>query len=118
MGSVNLKEREVDCGDEQEESHKVVPVQLLVLEKDSDKDGEDGECDDLLNDLELHERERSSVLDIADAVGRHHKHILKQGDAPREEDDPDQWPVSADALGLQFEVSIPCERHDDVAHDQ
>ena len=98
--SLNLEEGEVDCGDEQKECYEVVPVQVLVLEKDGHQDGEHSERDNLLNDLELHETEGTSVFGIANAVGRYHEHILKQSDAPREENDSNQWPVCADALGL------------------
>lgn len=116
--SVHLKEREIHSGDKQEESHKVIPVQMFVFEKDGHKDGEDCERDHLLDDLELHEAEWPTILRIPDSVGWHHKQILKQGNTPREQDDNNQWPVCTDALALQFEVSIPCEGHDNVAHNE
>lgn len=58
----------------------------LILEEDQHEDGEDGQREELLDDLELPEVERSAVADEADAVGGHHEGILDQRDAPAEED--------------------------------
>ena len=42
----------------------------LALEYEQDDDGEDGEGDDFLDDLELDEIERTAVLGVTYAVGR------------------------------------------------
>ncbi len=70
-GSLRFHEDEVDGGDEAEGGGGVVPVELLVLEDEVGDDGEDHQRDALLNDLELDEVEGASVVDEADAVGRH-----------------------------------------------
>ena len=48
---------------------KVVPLQALALEEEGREDGEDQKGDNLLNDLQLHECEGTSVACEAYAVG-------------------------------------------------
>ena len=48
----------------------------LILEEDQHEDGEDGQREELLDDLELPEVERAAVADEADSVGRHHEAVL------------------------------------------
>lgn len=74
--SASLVEHEVHRQHQADEGGKVVPVQRLALEEDGGEEGENHQCDDLLNDLELHQREGTSVLDEADAVGGHLEGIL------------------------------------------
>ena len=62
-------EDEVDGGDEAEGGGSVVPMELLVLEDEVGYDGEDHQRDALLDDLELHEVEGTTIVDEAEAVG-------------------------------------------------
>ena len=78
----------------------MVPVKGLALETEGDDDGEDGQGNDLLNDLELHKVEGTSVDGRTDAVRRDLKAILKKGDAPREENDGYEGPVATDTRFL------------------
>ena len=57
----------------------------LVLEEDQHEDGEDGQREELLDDLELPEVKGTAVVNEADAVGRHHEAVLDQRDTPAEE---------------------------------
>ena len=77
-----LHKHEIDGGDDAEESGCVVPVEALVLEHHVGDDGEDEERDALLYDLQLYEREGSSVAFKADAVGRHLTAVFEEGDEP------------------------------------
>lgn len=54
----------------------MIPVQRLTLEEDGGEEGENHQRDDLLNNLELHQREGTAVFNEADAVGGHLKGIL------------------------------------------
>lgn len=72
----------------------MVPMELLSLEKDVGNDAEDDERDDLLNDLQLHERERSAVADEADSVGWHLTAVFEEGNCPRESNDSDEGPMA------------------------
>jgi len=57
-------------------------MQLLPLEDDVGNDAEDNQGDDFLYDFELHQSERSSVVDEADTVGWHQEAVLDACDAP------------------------------------
>lgn len=96
----------------------MVPVQVFVLEEHRHEDGEHRERYDLLYHLELDEREWASILGKPDAVGWHHEQVLEKGDAPREEDDHNEWPMGANSHLLQFQVAVPSKRHHGVAEQQ
>ena len=93
-------------------------MQRLALEEQRGEHSEDDERDDLLDDLELHERERSSVADETDAVRRNLARILEERDAPRKEDDGKQGPMGGDLHLLQLQVPVPGEGHEDVGNDE
>ena len=96
----------------------MVPVEGLALEDQNREQGEDGQGDYFLYYLELDEVEGAAVVHEAYAVGGDLEGILEEGDAPREEDDPDQGPVVDELHLLQLEVSVPCESHEYVGHHQ
>ena len=75
----------------------MVPMQMGALEHDVGNDAEDSQRDALLNDLQLDEVKRTTVLDEAETVGRYLTAVLEEGDAPREDDDANEWPVAAGA---------------------
>lgn len=60
----------------------MIPVQTLTLEQDIGNGCEDNKAYALLDNLELNQRERSSIALEAYAVGRHLTTILEKGDAP------------------------------------
>lgn len=108
---INGKYKEYKC-------HEVVPMQCLTLEKYRGEDGEDDERDDLLDDLQLHEREWSAVARESDAVGRNLTGIFGQGNEPREQDDAEERPVGDDLHFLKFQMPVPCEGHEDVGYHE
>ena len=69
-------EHEVHRQHQADKSGKMIPVQRLTLEEDGGEEGENHQRDDLLNNLELHQREGTAVFNEADAVGGHLKGIL------------------------------------------
>ena len=111
-----LHEDEIDGSDEADECRSVVPMQALALEEQVGDDGEDDERHALLNPLELHQCEWTAVVDEAIAVGWHLAAVFKEGYRPTEDDDSKQRPVAAHARLLQLEMSIPSQRHKNVAH--
>ena len=113
-GEMLFQEGEEDGEDEEGESDEVVPVDGLPLEDEQDDDGEDREGDDFLDDLELDEVERASVLGVTDAVGGDGQAVLEESYAPREQDDQDERPSGRNLHFTQFEMPVPCERHEDV----
>ena len=96
----------------------MVPLQGLSLEQEHGDDGKDRQGDDFLDDLELHEVERASVLDETDPVGGYLGAILEKRDTPGEEDDAEQRPALGDFHFLQFEVAVPGQGHESVGDNE
>ena len=92
----------------------MVPMQSFALEQDSGENGKDNQRDDLLNDLQLHQRERASIAGKAHAVGRDLKRIFSQGYAPRKQNHRIQRPAGRHLHLLQLQVAIPGKGHEDV----
>ena len=92
----------------------MVPLDGLALEQEGDDDGEDGQGDHFLDDLELHQVEGTAVALEADPVRRDREAVFEEGDAPGENDDQNQRPVRGDFHLLQFEMAIPGKRHENV----
>ena len=85
------------------------------MERDGGEDDEDHEGDDFLDDLELHEVERSSVALETDAVGGYLQAVLEERNAPGEEDDEDQRGGAGEEAGLlQLKMAVPGECHEDI----
>ena len=70
------------CGYQAGSGGGVIPAQVGA-KVEGREDGEDTECDDLLDDLELNGREAGG----ADAVGGNLEQIFEKGNAPTDEDD-------------------------------
>ena len=97
----------------------MVPLQRLAAEEHDGEDGKDGDGDYLLYHLELHEREGTAITHKTHAVGRYLTGIFKERQEPTDEDDDVERGVVGDELHLlQLQVTIPCERHEDVRHDE
>lgn len=79
---IGLQETEENCQNNASERHDVVPMDRLVLEHQGTDNREHGQGNALLDDLQLHEAERSSVDIGADTVGRNHRRILKERHPP------------------------------------
>ena len=62
----------------------MIPFDLHMEGNDGEQD-KDGKSDNLLNDLQLHEVERSSVADKSHAVGGNLQAVFEEGNRPRED---------------------------------
>ena len=93
-------EHQIDGTNDEEEGQNVVPMQMGALEHDVGNDAEYSQRDALLNDLQLNEVKRATVLDEAKTVGRNLTAVFKEGNAPREDDNADEGPVAAGARFL------------------
>ena len=60
----------------------MIPVEFAHFKEFDGDYHEDDKTDNLLNDFELHQIERSTGDFRADAVGRNHHEILEKSDAP------------------------------------
>ena len=96
----------------------MVPVKLLMLEGEVGNQGEHHQRDTLLDDLQLHQRERATVAHKAQTVGWHLTAILEESDHPREGDDQVEGPVGGDARLLQAQMTIPGESHKHIAQNE
>ena len=100
-------EREEGRRNQAHSGRGVVPAQMLA-EVEGDEDAEDHQGDDLLDHLELDEREAAST----DAVGRHLEAVFEKSDAPTDENDLPQ------RLLAELQVAIPGEGHEDVGEGE
>lgn len=117
---VTLKKLGIECtfvnpNASEEEIQKAFRPNTKVVFGD---DGEDDERYALLNHLELHQVEGTAIIDESDSVGRYLTAVFEEGDGPTECDDSDEGPVAAYARLLQFQMSIPCQCHEDVAQHE
>ena len=116
---VLLQEHEVYSHYHAHEGGEVVPVQGFATETGNGVDGEYQQGYDLLDDLQLEQREGTAVSLKAVVVGRNHETILHKCQCPRNEDDDIEGRVTVqDVHVLQFQVSVPCKCHKDVGHDE
>lgn len=95
----------------------MIPLQGFATETGNRVDCEHQQGDYLLDDLQLKQRERTSVTTKSVVIGRYHKAILHKSQAPRDEDDYVQRSVAVQNVHiLQFQVPIPCKSHEDIGH--
>ena len=113
-GSSLLLEDEVDGEDQADESRQMVPAQRFVSEDQQGEDREDGQRNHLLDHLQLEEREGASVVDEADAVGRHLAAVFEEGDAPAHQNDNEERQRIAGSHLVEFQVAVPGDGHEGV----
>ena len=70
----------------------MIPLQCLAAEEENGEEREDYKCDNLLDNLELHQRKRASIADKTDAVSRNLAGILRQGNSPRKDNNGVEGP--------------------------
>lgn len=75
-----LHKDEIDGANDEQEGQNMVPMQVVALKHNVRDDGENGQRNTFLNDFQLHERERTAVVDEAEAVGGHLAAIFEKGD--------------------------------------
>lgn len=114
-----LHKHEIDGCDEAKESCEVVPVKAFASESNYGEEGEDDECDNFLNNLQLHQCVGASVAFESDAVGGHLETVFKESESPGNENDNVKRCVGLKhAHVLKFQMAVPGENHKDVAHDE
>ena len=104
---------------QEHEPDRVVQAKRLILEQHDGKDGKNDESDRFLEDFELPQVQRSSVLDVADAIGRDLETILEQGDSPTDQNDGREAESGEPVrFFLEFQMAVPRECHEDVRENQ
>lgn len=96
----------------------MIQPERLILEEDQGEYDEHHQRDHLLNDFELNQGERSAKFAKADAVGGDLKDVLKQCDAPTDEDDAHQAEVLAPGHLLEAKVTVPGKGHEGVGEGE
>ena len=93
----------------------MIPMQGLALEEDGRKYGKDNQGNYLLDDLQLHKRERASVFHKTNAVCWNLEKVLEKGNRPRKGHYANQRQGFKPTEGLlHLQVTIPGEGHKDV----
>ena len=77
-----FQENEEDGHDKAEESGKMVPLQRLSFEHYRNQNCEHSQRNHLLDDLELHEIERTSVFNISYPVRRNLRAVFQECHSP------------------------------------
>ena len=78
----SLHENQINGSYEAKESSEMIPLQGLSREENLCHYGKYDEADDLLYHLELHEIERSAIVDESESVSRYLATVFKERDAP------------------------------------
>ena len=107
-----LSEYEVDRGDKAGEARKMIPLQGVALDEQHGEQREDHKRDNLLDNLQLPQREGASELGTADTVGGNLKAVLKECYAPANQHDGNHAVTLQ--TRLKGDVAIPRERHKDI----
>ena len=94
MPHLRFHKDKIDSPHQAERCRSVVPVQLFVLKDEVGNDGKYHQGDALLDHLQLHQVEWSTVIHKADTVGRHLTAVLEKGNHPRESNHQIKGPVS------------------------
>lgn len=96
----------------------MIPLESLPLEEDDREHSEDDKCYHLLQDFQLHESERSSVLAESQSVCRDLETVFEQSDAPRQKYNGKKRPVGCDLHFLKLEMAVPCECHEYIGTEK
>ena len=77
-----LHEHQVNGTEQAAKCSNVIPVQAFVLKENSGKDAKHCKTNNLLDDFELYQRERSSIVCKADTIGWYLATIFQESHAP------------------------------------
>jgi len=92
----------------------MIPSQLH-MKRQSAKNEKHDQRDNLLNHLELHQRERTAVTLKTNTVGGYLQAVFEERDAPREEDHKNKRRGVGEEAGLlQLQMAVPRKRHEDI----
>lgn len=117
-GQCLFLEHQPDGGYEQNERQGVIPPEAFGLEKQRAEQHKNHQSNDLLNDFQLHERERSAVFLKPDAVCRHLKTIFEECDAPAKKNDTDEGQGMKPRNVFHPQMSIPRKSHENVGRNE
>ena len=110
---VSFFKNEIHGQDKEHKSYQVIQPETFIFKYKKCEEGKHYECDHLLDDFQLHQRERAAILLIPEAVGRDLGTIFKEGDAPADTDDSHKAELLKALHFSEFEMPIPghCHKH-------
>lgn len=111
-------EDKINCQDEEAETYPMVPTKRFGFEQQGGENHKYYQGDYLLQHFEFNQGKWTSVSFETKAVGRHLEKILKQGNAPADEDNGQQPQVLKPLHFVKFEVAIPGKSHEDVRQNK
>ena len=111
-------EYKIDCKDQAEETDGVIPAQRLGAENEQREDGKYRERYNLLNYLQLDQRERTAIFAEADTVGGHLEEVFEQRNTPANQYDSYQSELVETLHLAKFQVAVPRHSHKHVGHHE
>ena len=77
-----FQENKINSHDQANASGYMIPLQAYPFEKDQREKDKDHQCDDFLNNFQLHKTERSAVTFESQPVGGHLGTVFEKSDTP------------------------------------
>ena len=111
MISELLFKNKIDRQNQKYESDNVVQAESLCFEEHNGENGEHCQRHNLLNNFQFDKTERSAVDVGPNTVGRNLKTVLKQRNAPTDEDYGPQPQIFEASHLAEFQVAVPRESH-------
>ena len=106
-------EYEVHRKNQEAEADEVVVGKTLRLEEQYGEQREDNQRDSLLNDLQLPEVERATVLLEPDAVGGYLEAVFNECYAPTDKDNQGQCQLPR----IETQMTVPSNGHENIGND-
>src|SRR5690606_6600319 len=103
---------------EEHKTDQVIDPETLIFKHQHRKQGEDYQCNDFLNYLELPEIERSPVSLVTYLIGRYLKTVFEQGNSPTDQDDGPEPELGKSRHGIKLEMAVPGQGHKNIRNDQ
>lgn len=96
----------------------MVKPECFVAENQQTEHDKDRQGDNFLKYFQLDETEWSAIALIANAVGRHLKHIFEKSYCPTYQYNPCKVELIESAYVLEFQMTIPGKRHKGIGQNQ
>ena len=113
-----LQKYEKDSHDKTEKGREMIPLDRLPFEKKGYDYSEYRQWNGFLNDLQLHDIERTAVAGKAEAVRRDLGAIFEECQSPWQKNHKDNRPSGRNFHFLKLEMPIPGERHENIGRNK
>jgi hypothetical protein len=78
-------EDKINRQDQKDKSYQVIPPKRFVFKDQQGENGENNQCDHLLNYFQFDQAKRSAITPESDPVGRDLKAVLEKGNTPADQ---------------------------------